>query len=45
MGDLEMRSFIVACLAAVVIAAAGAVTLSFFQQSADVAFSTPGVRL
>jgi len=40
-----MRSFIVACLAAVVIAAAGAMALSFLQEPADVAFSTVGVRL
>jgi hypothetical protein len=40
-----MRSFIVACVAAVVIAAIGAVALNSLQEPADVAFSTSGVRL
>jgi hypothetical protein len=40
-----MRSFILACLAAVVIAAVGAVTLDYVQQPVGVAFSTESVRL
>jgi hypothetical protein len=40
-----MRSFIVACVAAVVIAAIGAVALNSFQEPVDVAFATKGVRL
>jgi hypothetical protein len=40
-----MRSFIVACVAAVVIAAIGAVVLNSFQEPVDVAFATNGVRL
>ena len=40
-----MRSFIVACIAAVVIAAIGAVGLNLIQKPVDVAFATQGVRL
>lgn len=40
-----MRSFIIACIAAVVIAGIGAVALNFIQKPADVAFATEGVRL
>ena len=40
-----MRSFIVACMAAVVIAAIGAVALNFFQEPVTAAFTTEGVRL
>ncbi len=40
-----MRSFIFACIAAVAIAAVGAVALNFFQESADVAFATVGARV
>jgi hypothetical protein len=40
-----MRSFVLACVAVVVIATTGAVALSYVQESADVAFSTEGVRL
>jgi hypothetical protein len=40
-----MRSFIVACIAAVVIAAAAAVVLDAYQKPVDVAFSTTGARL
>jgi hypothetical protein len=40
-----MRSFILACIAVVVIAAASAGVLSVFQQSAAEAFSTEAVRL
>jgi hypothetical protein len=40
-----MRSFMVACIAAVVIAAIGALALNFFQEPAEVAFATGAVRL
>jgi hypothetical protein len=40
-----MRSFIIACIAAVVIATVGAVALNFFQEPVDVAFATGAVRL
>jgi hypothetical protein len=40
-----MRSFIVACLAAIAIAVIGAVGLSFVQTPVDVAFATESVRL
>ena len=40
-----MRSFIVACVASLIIAALGAVTLNFIQEPASVAFATEGVRL
>jgi hypothetical protein len=40
-----MRSFIVACVAAVALAAIGAVALSYIQEPADTAFSTDSVRL
>jgi hypothetical protein len=40
-----MRSFIIACIAAVVIAAIGAIGLNFIQEPADVAFSTGAVRI
>jgi hypothetical protein len=40
-----MRSFIVACIATVVIAAIGAVALDFAQETVGVAFATTGVRL
>jgi hypothetical protein len=39
-----MRSFILACIAVVVIAAVGGAILSVFQQSAQAAFSTDAVR-
>jgi hypothetical protein len=44
-GTTGMRSFIMACIAAVVIAAVAAVALSFLQKPVDVAFTTSGVRL
>ena len=44
-GKTAMRSFVVACIAAVVIAAIGAVALNFLQQPVDVAFATGAVRL
>jgi hypothetical protein len=40
-----MRSFIIACIAAVVIAAIGAVALNSIQQPVGLAFATEGVRL
>ena len=40
-----MRSFVFACIAAVLIAAAGAVALNFIQEPVDIAFATQGVRL
>jgi ABC-type uncharacterized transport system permease subunit len=43
--EIDMRSFILACIAIVVIAMAGAAVLSVFQESAAQAFSTDAVRL
>ena len=40
-----MRSFIAACIAAIVLAALGAVVLHLLQEPVSVAFSTTGVRL
>jgi hypothetical protein len=40
-----MRSFILACIAAVVIAAIGAVILNFIQEPADIAFTTESARI
>lgn len=40
-----MRTFIIACIAAVVIATIGAVALSFVQEPVSVAFTTGNVRL
>ena len=40
-----MKTFIVACVAAVIIAVIGGVVLNSMQESADKAFSTTGVRL
>lgn len=40
-----MRSFIAGCIAAVVIAAIGAIALNFVQEPVDVAFVTQGARL
>lgn len=40
-----MKSFIIACVAAVVIAVIGGVVLNNVQKPADQAFSTGGVRL
>jgi hypothetical protein len=39
-----MRSFVLACIAVAVIAAANAAILSVFQESAAAAFSTEAVR-
>jgi hypothetical protein len=43
--ETGMRSFIAACIAAVAIAAIGAIVLDFYQLPADVAFTTKSVRL
>jgi hypothetical protein len=40
-----MRSFIIACIAAVVIAAIGAIFLNSVQEPADVAFTTESARI
>lgn len=40
-----MRSFIVACIAAIVIAAFGTVTLDLIQEPVSVAFATSSVRV
>jgi hypothetical protein len=40
-----MRAFIIACIAAVVIAAIGAVFLNAVQEAADVAFTTESARI
>jgi hypothetical protein len=40
-----MRSFIIACVAAVVIAVIGAIALNAIQEPASVAFATASVRL
>jgi len=40
-----MRSFIIACVAAVVIAAIGAIALNSIQEPVSVAFATGSVRL
>jgi len=40
-----MKTFIIACVAAVVIAVIGGVVLSGIQEPADQAFSTSSVRL
>jgi hypothetical protein len=40
-----MRSFVLACIAVVVIATAGAAVLSVFEEPARAAFSSDAVRL
>ena len=40
-----MRSFFIACVAAIAIAAIGAMTLDFFQEPVAVAFVTESVRV
>jgi hypothetical protein len=40
-----MRSFILACVAAVVIAAIGAAALNYLQEPVGVAFATGGARI
>jgi hypothetical protein len=41
----EMRSFIMACIAAALIAAIGAIILNFVQEPVDVAFTTESARI
>jgi len=45
LGRITMRSFIVACVAAVVIAVIGAAVLNMYQKPVAVAFTTTSVRL
>jgi hypothetical protein len=40
-----MRIFVIACIAAAVIAVVGALTLSVIQKPVDVAFRTEAVRI
>ncbi len=40
-----MKSFLLACMAAIVLAAVGAVALNSMQEPAEQAFATTGVRL
>ena len=40
-----MRTFLVACVVAVVIAAIGAVALNFIQEPVDVAFTSSSARI
>ncbi len=40
-----MRIFIIGCIAAVAIAALGAILLDFLQEPVDAAFATESVRL
>ncbi|HEX3441385.1 MAG TPA: hypothetical protein VHT93_13645 [Pseudolabrys sp.] len=40
-----MRSFVIACAAAIVIAVIGGLALSSIQEPVDKAFTTSGVRL
>jgi len=40
-----MRSFIIACIAAAVIAAIGAIILNFVQQPVGIAFTTESARI
>jgi hypothetical protein len=40
-----MRAFVVACVAAIVLAVGAAVVLNTFQKPADHAFATSGVRI
>jgi hypothetical protein len=44
-GANSMKSFIVACVAAIVIAVVGGVALSSIQEPVDKAFTTNAVRL
>jgi hypothetical protein len=45
LGGAEMRSFIGACVAAIVIAAVGAFVLNFYQESVHTAYVTESVRI
>jgi len=40
-----MKTFVIACAAAIVLAVIGGVVLGEIQKNADTAFSTTGVRL
>jgi len=40
-----MRSFLIACIAAIVVALIGALVLSYVQQPVSVAFTTTGARI
>lgn len=40
-----MQSFVIACIAAVVIGAIGAIGLNYLQEPVSVAFTTTSVRL
>lgn len=40
-----MRSFIIGCIAAVVVAALGALALSYIQEPVSVAFTTESARI
>jgi hypothetical protein len=40
-----MKSFVIACTAALVIAVGGALVLNHFQKSVETAFSTTGARV
>ncbi len=40
-----MRSFILACVAALIIAAIGAAALNYLQEPVSVAFATGGARI
>jgi hypothetical protein len=44
-GDTNIRTFLISCIAAAVIAVCAAVTLYEFQEPVAVAFSTSAVRL
>jgi riboflavin transporter FmnP len=44
-GESPMRTFIVACLAAAVIAVCAVVVLNHFQEPVNVAFTTSAVRI
>jgi hypothetical protein len=44
-GRIDMRSFIAASIAAIVIAAIGAIALDLFQKPVSVAFTTESARL
>jgi hypothetical protein len=40
-----MRSFLIACVAAIVLAVGGAIVLDHFQKPVATAFTTAGVRI
>lgn len=44
-GAIAMKAFIVACLAAIVVAAIGVIALNSVQEPADQAFKSPYARL